>query len=297
MEWNRPELADGTWIRPIVEASGYIGSDASFANIYLLRDKYNTMIADYKGFLVRYYSGEGGRRGYTFPLGKGDVKRALSEIKRDANEHGRPLEFCFVTEEQKKVLENVFPGEFVYESDRGDSDYVYDRQELVNLSGRAFHKKKNHVSKFKRTYPEYEYIQLGISNVEDARLVEDAWYYDHLQDEDSSALFEYGAIKEALENLEELELFGGLIYVNGSPVAMTIASVINKEVCDIHFEKAVGEFALNGGYAAINQFHVRELEGFTLVNREEDIGIEGLRKAKESYHPKMLVKKYSARAI
>ena len=297
MEWNKPVLCDGTWIRPIVEESGYIGSDAAFANIFLLRKKYDIRVCQYKGFLIRYYSGKESRHGYTFPLGKGDVEKALLAIKKDAESLERPLEFCFVTEEQKEILEKVFPGELHFQSDRGDSDYIYDRQELANLSGKAFHKKKNHVSKFKRTYPEYEYVQLGVSNVDDARLVEDAWYYDHLQQEDSSAMFEYGAIKEALENLEELELTGGVIYVNGSPVAMTIASSINKDVSDIHFEKSVGEFSLNGGYAAINQFHVQGMEDVMYVNREEDIGIEGLRKAKESYHPKMLLKKYHGKKI
>lgn len=297
MEWNIPQLRDGAWVRPIVAESDYMGSDAAFANIYLLRDKYDIKIAEYKGFLMRYYSGRGSRKGYTFPLGKGNPQRAILKIKKEAQEYGRPLEFCFVTEEQKQILEDVLQGELVFTSDRGDSDYIYDKQELSNLSGKAFHKKKNHVSKFIRSYPEYEYVELSAMNAEDAARVEDIWYNEHLSLEDSSALFEYGAIKEALENFEELSLFGGLIYVNGSPVAMTIGSQINEEICDIHFEKSIGDFAYNGGYAAINQFHVRGLSNYVYVNREEDIGIEGLRKAKESYHPKIMLKKYSACAI
>ena len=243
---------------------------------------------------IRKYSGKGARCGYTFPLGKGDVAKALAEIEKDAKECGERLQFAFVTEEQKEVLENAMPARFCYSSDAGDSDYIYLRSELASLSGKAFHKKKNHFSKFVRTYPDYKYYEIGACNIYDAQKVADAWYYEHLQDEDASQLAEYKAIKEALENFEELGLIGGIIYVNDSPCAMTIASKINENTVDVHFEKAVGEYALNGGYAAINKLFSEKLDGVTWLNREEDIGIEGLRKAKLSYRPKIMLKKYSA---
>ena len=144
------------------------------------------------------------------------------------------------------------------------------------------------------TMKDYKYYEIGACNIYDAQKVADAWYYEHLQDEDASQLAEYKAIKEALENFEELGLIGGIIYVNDSPCAMTIASKINENTVDVHFEKAVGEYALNGGYAAINKLFSEKLDGVTWLNREEDIGIEGLRKAKLSYRPKIMLKKYSA---
>lgn len=294
LEWSIPEAEDEDWINSCIAVSGTMASDASFANIYLLRNKYSTKISRYKDFIVRKYSGKGARCGYTFPLGKGDVAKALAEIEKDAKECGERLQFAFVTEEQKEVLENVMPARFCYSSDAGDSDYIYLRSELASLSGKAFHKKKNHFSKFVRTYPDYKYYEIGACNIYDAQKVADAWYYEHLQDEDASQLAEYKAIKEALENFEELGLIGGIIYVNDSPCAMTIASKINENTVDVHFEKAVGEYALNGGYAAINKLFSEKLDGVTWLNREEDIGIEGLRKAKLSYRPKIMLKKYSA---
>lgn len=294
LEWSIPEAEDEDWINSCIAVSGTMASDASFANIYLLRNKYSTKISRYKDFIIRKYSGKGARCGYTFPLGKGDVAKALAEIEKDAKECGERLQFAFVTEEQKEVLENVMPARFCYSSDAGDSDYIYLRSELASLSGKAFHKKKNHFSKFVRTYPDYKYYEIGACNIYDAQKVADAWYYEHLQDEDASQLAEYKAIKEALENFEELGLIGGIIYVNDSPCAMTIASKINENTVDVHFEKAVGEYALNGGYAAINKLFSEELDGVTWLNREEDIGIEGLRKAKLSYRPKIMLKKYSA---
>ena len=294
LEWSIPEAEDEDWINSCIAVSGTMASDASFANIYLLRNKYSTKISRYKDFIIRKYSGKGARCGYTFPLGRGDVAKALAEIEKDAKECGERLQFAFVTEEQKEVLENAMPARFCYSSDAGDSDYIYLRSELASLSGKAFHKKKNHFSKFVRTYPDYKYYEIGACNIYDAQKVADAWYYEHLQDEDASQLAEYKAIKEALENFEELGLIGGIIYVNDSPCAMTIASKINENTVDVHFEKAVGEYALNGGYAAINKLFSEKLDGVTWLNREEDIGIEGLRKAKLSYRPKIMLKKYSA---
>ncbi|CCX84550.1 putative uncharacterized protein [Eubacterium sp. CAG:86] len=294
LEWSIPEAEDEDWINSCIAVSGTMASDASFANIYLLRNKYSTRISRYKDFIIRKYSGKGARCGYTFPLGKGDVAKALAEIEKDAKECGERLQFAFVTEEQKEVLENAMPARFCYSSDAGDSDYIYLRSELASLSGKAFHKKKNHFSKFVRTYPDYKYYEIGACNIYDAQKVADAWYYEHLQDEDASQLAEYKAIKEALDNFEELGLIGGIIYVNDSPCAMTIASKINENTVDVHFEKAVGEYALNGGYAAINKLFSEKLDGVTWLNREEDIGIEGLRKAKLSYRPKIMLKKYSA---
>ena len=294
LEWSIPEAEDEDWINSCIAVSGTLASDASFANIYLLRNKYSTKISRYKDFIIRKYSGKGARCGYTFPLGKGDVAKALAEIEKDAKECGERLQFAFVTEEQKEVLENAMPARFCYSSDAGDSDYIYLRSELASLSGKAFHKKKNHFSKFVRTYPDYKYYEIGACNIYDAQKVADAWYYEHLQDEDASQLAEYKAIKEALDNFEELGLIGGIIYVNDSPCAMTIASKINENTVDVHFEKAVGEYALNGGYAAINKLFSEKLDGVTWLNREEDIGIEGLRKAKLSYRPKIMLKKYSA---
>ncbi len=299
LDWTVPEISDGDWIRECVRISGYAGSDASFANIFLLRKKYDIRISRYKGFVIRYYSGKKSRKGYTFPLGKGDVTKALAEIEKDAAYYGRNLEFCFITEEQKNVLQEVFGGRLLFESTPDDSDYMYLSQDLANLSGKAYHKKKNHVSKFMRTYPDYYYEEIGHENKWDAYGVEDAWYYDHLQEEDDSALIEYTSIKEALDNFEELSLEGGIIYVNKVAVAMTIASRINEDVRDVHFEKAIGEYAANGAFSAINRFYSQSAfeSGAKWLNREEDIGIEGLRKAKESYHPKLMLKKYSARQI
>ena len=262
--FSEPQLKDCDWISKCVKESGYMGSDASFANIYLLKSKYNTKVSFYKDFLIRYYEGYGSRHGYTFPLGHGKADKALEAIRQDALENTRKLEFWFVTEEQKEVLDAVYGNILEYKKDDGDSDYIYGQQELATLSGRAYHKKKNHLSKFKRTYNNIWFSEIGAGNI------------------------------EALLHLDDLALTGGILYVNDVPAAMTIASYINDDTVDIHFEKCIGEYAAAGGYAAINQMHAEALKNVMYINREEDINIPGLRKAKESYHPKIMLKKYSA---
>lgn len=292
--FSEPQLKDCAWISKCVKESGYMGSDASFANIYLLKSKYNTKVSFYKDFLIRYYEGYGSRHGYTFPLGHGKADKALEAIRQDALENNRKLEFCFVTEEQKEVLDAVYGNILEYKKDDGDSDYIYGQQELATLSGRAYHKKKNHLSKFKRTYNNIRYSEIGAGNIEDAVIIEDNWYKEHIKDGDASINMEYSAIKEALLLFDDLALTGGILYVNDVPAAMTIASYINDDTVDIHFEKCIGEYAAAGGYAAINQMHAEALKNVMYINREEDINIPGLRKAKESYHPKIMLKKYSA---
>ena len=294
LRWKKPEISDREWIRTIVADEKIIGSDVSFANIFLLRDKYNNEITDYKGAFIRKYNGIGTRCGYTFPLGKIDYEKALLAIEKDSLERGEKLQFTFLTEEQKQAIEKYMPNQFFFESDEGDSDYIYLRQELADLSGKAFHKKKNHVSKFIRTYDDWEYQELGECNWERAEHIADKWYDDHIDQNDESQRIEYREIKEALYYFQELNLMGGIVYANGKPCAMTIASKINNEVADVHFEKSIGEFAANGGYAVINNMFAKNARGIKWLNREEDINIEGLRRAKMSYRPKILLKKYHA---
>ena len=105
---------------------------------------------------------------------------------------------------------------------------------------------------------------------------------------------EYQAICEALDRFDELELKGAVMYVKNRPAGMTVASKINNDIWDIHYEKVIEDMANDGGYAVINRLFAQLLEGATYINREEDMGIEGLRKAKQSYHPMFMVKKYSA---
>ena len=327
IDFKTPELSDMFASMRAVADSGYIGSDAGFANIYLLRKKYGTLIALQDGFLFRYYNGQGSRRGYAFPLGADDPRIALDLIVKDAQESARPLEFCLVDEPRAEILRDYFTstldvariGQTLhFEHNRGDSDYIYSAESLANLPGNTYRKKRNHISKFSRTYARYELREITRENIAEVLEIEKNWlgngeagapynplrerYCNPLNDceqdawaeyseDEKSRLAEFCAIQESLQNFEELGMKGGLLYVDEKPVGMTLASEISPGVWDIHFEKVIGEYAVNGGYAVINKMFAETLSDTRLINREEDINIEGLRKAKLSYYPLIILDK------
>ena len=327
IDFKTPELSDIFAAMRAVADSGYIGSDAGFVNVYLLRKKYGTLIALQDGFLFRYYNGFGSRRGYAFPLGADDPRKALDLIVKDAQESARPLEFCLVDEPRAQILAEYFGASGVesvdspilhFENNRGDSDYIYSAESLASLSGNNYRKKRNHISKFSRIYAHFELLAITRENAAEALEIEKLWLNSGMAGESSkmhcenvcnsaneceqlawaeysedekSRLAEFCAIQESLQNFEELGMKGGLLYVDEKPVGMTLASEISPGVWDIHFEKVIGEYAVNGGYAVINKMFAETLTEARLVNREEDIDIEGLRKAKLSYYPLIILDK------
>lgn len=315
INFKTPELSDRAAAAKAVADSGYTGSDASFANIFLLRQKYGTQIALQDGFLFRYYNGQGSRRGYAFPLGSGEPQAALALIVEDARKSGRPLEFCLVDEPRTQILRENFDT-LHFEENRGDSDYIYSAESLATLAGNLYKKKRNHVSRFNRTYSDYEIRPLTPENFADALTVEKSWLnietlgessdtdcectcecreaaWAERSEDEKSRLSEYCAIREALEHFDALGMKGAVLYVGGVPAGMTMASEILPGVWDIHFEKVIDEYAVNGGYAIINKLFAERLvaAGARLINREEDINIEGLRKAKLSYYPQTILNK------
>lgn len=295
LEFAAPNIKDRGWVEELVSLTGERGSDLAFGNIYLLRNKYHTTICRCGDFLIRRYSGLW-RHGYTFPVGRGDVEAALKELDGYAAKRKETLCFCLLTEVQKGLLEEIYPGRFAFSCNEGDADYLYLSRDLAELPGRNYHKKKNHVRQFCRAYDRIELRPITGENIEDAWTVEERWHHAHQENANYSQMSERNAIWEALRNMEELGFEGAVLYADGTPAGMTISSRINGDVCDIHYEKVNDEYAVNGGYSAINQLYAERLTCYEWVNREEDIGMEGLRKAKLSYHPRLLLQKYSARS-
>lgn len=297
LNWKIPEKKDIPEMKKAVQQSNCCGSDASALNIYLLRNKYNTEICFCEGFLFRKYHGLNGRRGYGYPLGNGSIDAALGIIKRDSEERGEKTEFCLLEEKQKKVVNQYYNSQIEWDNDAGNSDYIYVRGNLAKLSGKNYHKKKNHVLKFCRTYSDWKYCDITEANIKDTIRIAEKWFDEKSNVCDRKKTGEYEAIKEAADNYFEFGLCGGILYVGDNPAAMTIGSEINKDVCDVHFEKAVGKYAADGAYAVINNMFALSHTGYIYLNREEDINIEGLRKAKMSYHPDIILKKFSGKIL
>lgn len=170
-------------------------------------------------------------------------------------------------------------------------DYVYSRESLATLKGKKLHGKRNHINKFLSKYPDYEYRKLDKSMIKDCIALYDQWIEEKDEKESKSMEDEKRSVQLALNNMEELGLIGGTIYIDGKLCAFTVGERLHPHIQLIHIEKANTEY--EGIFPMINQQYIlHECEGVELVNREEDMGIEGMRKAKRSYNPLKMIEKY-----
>lgn len=286
LEFHTPTLNDKKWIEDLTHNCGQIGCDISFATTYLWRDKYDIRVCNHDGVLYKAYFGRSGVLGYAFPVGDKPPKEMLDVLISDAKERGGELLIGMLNKTNAEILSHLYPDMFTITQERDSADYIYSQQNLALLPGKKFHAKRNHISKFMRNNPDFEYKALDSTNLEDAYFVAHKW---HMQNDSDKS--ELDAIRQALDNFSALSLFGGVLYVNSRPVAMTIASKINDSVCDVNFEKAVD---VDGAYAVINNEFAKSHSEFLQFNREEDLGLEGLRKSKLSYNPDKILMKYTA---
>lgn len=246
---------------------------------------------------VAFFSHFHGRSVYPFPIGGGDKRRVLCEIMQDAKERGIPCRITGMTDADRAYLEENFPGVFVFRSDRESCDYVYDIHDLADLRGRKYQKKRNHFNRFQAAHPGYQVVPITEDTIPAALEMVENWYEKRQQtDPDGDYLLEKLALKRAWRCFDALELEGCMIVDQGQVLAVTVGSRMTESTFDIHFEKARED--VDGAYAAINCEFARYLRlkypEAQFLNREEDMGLEGLRKAKLSYLPHHMVDKHWA---
>lgn len=287
LSFRRPCLEDRQEVKKILEKSGNIDSASAFGTLYLWAEGYDINICLHDGVLFRK-SG----KSYGFPRGAEDdtqLKKALETLKLNCSSCDKFI-LDDLLENDARELERIFPGKFSFSKNRDNSEYVYDIKNLAQLTGKKYHSKRNHISKFSKLY-KWKYIPC-IKNIECMDFFE-KWFKIYSSDEEKFNGQEYLAIKKALENFDALELSGGALEVDGEIIACTIGEKINKDGLLVHFEKALPEF--EGSYSVINnEFCKSQAKNFKFVNREEDMGILGLRKSKLSYKPMLLLNKYTA---
>ena len=266
------------------------GCEYSFANLYMWGRQRGEII---DGYLV-LFSQYNRRTVYPFPVGNGDIKPVLDAVIADSKERGIPCRFTGMTAREKAILEELYPDKFSYHCDRDFFDYVYDINDLAELKGRKYHSKKNHFNRFVTAYPDYRVEPISDENIDEVREMVDKWYVDRLAEApDSDFQMEQVAIEKAIKSYKELGMEGLALYIGDKMVAMTLASRMSYNTFDVHFEKAVR--GIDGAYAVINCEFARYIRDkypeIEFLNREDDMGIEGLRKAKEGYRPHHMVEK------
>ena len=221
-----------------------------------------------------------------------NMERAVNILKEYTKALNIPLVFLAAEGKRLDDFNKIFCEEFSQEESRDDFEYLYLTEKLKNLSGKKFHSKRNHISAFSKAH-NWSYESITPEVLPDLFKMADKWTNEmkKLTDDPKSIEVENQAIKEYFPHMKELGLRGGLIRVDGEIIAFTFGSPINNKVFDIHSEKALPEYRT--AYSVINrEFIANELPDFEYVNREDDMGLEGLRKAKLSYHPDILLKKY-----
>ena len=187
-------------------------------------------------------------------------------------------------------LDAAFPGRFSMSAQRDYFDYVYRAEDLRTLAGRKYHSKRNFVNRFLAEHQDWSFEPLTAASKADCLQVQQIWCRQRDCTGDSMVGAEDRALNEALDNFDALQLRGGLIRLAGKPVAFSIGETLNADTAVVHMEKA--DSSIPGLYALINRECCRQAWGdVEYINREEDMGEEGLRKAKESYYPVRLVEK------
>ena len=293
IEFKPVRLEDRAVIERYTMPSGICNCDLAFANMYCWQEVFHSAWAEIDGFLVIRFQIDGGERiGYMQPVGTGDLGAIIPSLREDAHAHGQRLRIIGLTDEGRETIARVHPCRFAFESDRALEDYVYNADDLRNLAGRRYQPKRNHINRFEAEYPDYRYEELTPDRFEACMALERTWRREH-EGHTSELCAEQRAMQRAFRHFGELGLIGGCIYVGDRLAAFTYGSAVNDHTFDTHVEKADTEF--DGAFTIINKLFAQHLpERFTLINREEDLGLEGLRQAKLSYHPAFLQHKFTA---
>ncbi|MDR0664584.1 MAG: phosphatidylglycerol lysyltransferase domain-containing protein [Helicobacteraceae bacterium] len=271
-------------------------ADATFVNLWLWRFERKIELASEDDFIFikqTCHTCDGKEQApyFLFPIGRGDLRKAIEALRRYCAKNGIAMKLRAVTKAQKAELENACPNAFTYVYDRDRSDYLYDCAALINLNGRDYHSKKNFINRF-ATFYGIRYERLNESNLQETIAFINAWF-DRAP---YAAEFEKKGIISLLEEYRRFPCTYGILRAEGWIAAFTIGESLNADAAVIHVEKADGT-NYQGSYQTINKTHLEnEYADKRFVNREEDLGLEGLRKAKLSYHPIALVDKFDADA-
>jgi hypothetical protein len=274
----------------LLQSAGERGCEYSFVNLYLWGRQSAAFLQDHLVFFSQFHR----RSVYLFPVGFGDKKAVLDAVIQDARKRGIPCRFTGMTQDDCALVERLYPGKFHYHYDRDGFDYVYAIEDLAELKGKKFQKKRNHLNRFWAENPDGVLEPLSDENCAQAAELVETWYRLRLEaDPHADFQMEQTAIKKALVHRKELALEGMLLRRGSEYVAMTMGSRLNPNTFDIHFEKALD--IADGAYAAINNGFAKYLREkypeIRFLNREDDMGLEGLRKAKMSYNPHHMIEK------
>lgn len=263
------------------------GCAHSFVNLYLWGRQKAVV---HEGNLA-VFSQFGGKSMYLFPAGE-NIKPTIDALMSDAAERGIPFRLTGMVAEDRTLLEKLYPGRFRIHTDRDHFDYVYEVTDLAELKGRKYQKKRNHLNRFYQEHPDCTAVPMTEEMLPQVAQLVAQWYEDRLNaDPTADFHMEKAAIKRALEHFTALGMVGMVLQEDGKLLAMTMGSAIFPEVFDVNFEKALDPAAYPAINNAFAKYILENFRSIRYLNREDDMGLEGLRKAKLSYCPEQLLEK------
>ncbi len=294
LDFHRLSPEDREEYLSLITATREPGCEYSFANVSL----WGRQRVAFSGGFVLFFSQFDRRTLYPFPQGRGNLKQALDTLIADARARGIPFRLSGMTSGECALAESLYPGQFHFHTDRDGFDYVYAIDDLAQLKGKRYQSKRNFSNRFRAQHPDAQLLPLDGENLPLIREMLEIWFAQRLEfDPNADFRLEQIALNRAFERYRELKMEGLCLIEDGKCLAFTMGSPLTDNTFDIHFEKALE--GADGAYAFINQSfaqHLREkYPNLQYLNREDDMGIPGLRKAKLSYHPHHLVAKYWAR--
>ncbi len=278
-----------------IYTTNYRTCELAFSNLYCLRKKYGTQILIDDFLYIRQSTKANPNALYYFmPIGQGDLKKAIQRIEADAKANNKDFMFWGVTEEMKQNIEAVFPDRFNFTTNRDWCEYIYLSQKLISLEGSELKKRRNNLNLFINKYGEsYKFAPITNKNLCKAWEYQQKWVEINIEkNEVTKSLYEENEIICcAFNNWAELGLSGGIVSIDDEVMGYTYGSQIYLNTFDVFVEKA--DFSKNGIYQAINRdFAEYACKEIKYINREEDLGIEGLRISKLKYKPEHLLCKY-----
>ena len=290
IDFQRMSLVHKDAYEQLLMASGERGCEYSFANLFFW-GRQNVAFRHGCALLFSHFYG---RSVYPYPIGSGDRRAAIEEIMADAKERDIPCRISGLVETDRQELESWFPGQFHFQITRDNFDYVYEIDALADLRGKKLQSKRNYVNRFFADHPDHEAVPLTEELLPAAKEMVDAWYTRRREtDPLGDYLLENIAMARAFNHYSDLGLEGIALVEDGQILALTMGSQLSPDTFDIHFEKARED--VPGAYNAVNCQFARYLRlkypEVRYLNREDDIGLEGLRTAKLSYRPHHMVEK------
>ncbi|MDP4134238.1 MAG: phosphatidylglycerol lysyltransferase domain-containing protein [Bacillota bacterium] len=258
-------------------------SDNVFNTLFLWQGVLSCQFALVEGFLC-ICANINGKPLFYMPSGEGNLGKCLESLK---NMTGDDLRFTGINFADVMRLKKCCPC-MKFVPVRDYSDYIYRQRDLACLPGKKYHAKKNHINKFMKLYgSRYSFLPVTICDIPKCRAFMDLC----LEKQGGDTYEEKSAMDIMFDNFGRLDIQGAVLRIDGKICAMTFSEALNEKTALVHVEKADKDY--EGIFAAINMLYARDfLSDFMYINREEDMGIPGLRRAKESYHPVFMAVKY-----